>query len=484
MAFVWHCCHCKWEGYGAMSTTLYPACLSCQQERCGYCDVHSVSDERAEGMGTLYSRPEADGVITEREALRGLETSHPFTERASQLQAKNMAVDQIPSRYSAATNSEPVPLVYYSHNNTGSISGVESEISRPSLLYADRECTPHSSCPDTTDPSDSPSTIDKDEKSAGILFGESCLNPTSSIAPQYYYFPELGDAEGNGIDPIDPELEMEIAGADAIEPLRHQWDIPDFPIHVDPLNIAYYPDSSQLRTPWTNDIIQHLSTPCPMPSMADQCKTSSSPAPFSPGTSLHQSTDQQHITKKGKPTQISKSCKFCESCLSREKLNGKSKYLACLFYKLNPEQHIKCISKEFSTIGHLRQHLDKHHKLEKYYCNRCWVSFKDEGSLKAHPECQPMGGVPVNDLAPISKTRDMKADKKWYLIWKQLFGESTPSPECPYSHPIQDFKSYNFDNLHRNLEMRGSVFSLAEIKQVSSKLRTQSMARNQLISDG
>ncbi|KAI1452180.1 hypothetical protein F4805DRAFT_44381 [Annulohypoxylon moriforme] len=512
METIWFCCQCSYRTCG-VSSRLHPSCVNCQEPRCPDCIQETVFGEEAGGRGPLYPRNEKDGVTIEREALRGdhhefgalQETTQPFTERASQLRAKSSSVDQIPFNYSAATKEtsantpEPVPLLHYGYNETrltGPISGDESEISRPSLVYADadRECTPHS-CPDTTDPSDSPETIDKDANSASRLFGEGYVNPRiyhnnhSDLSANLYYqdpdpIDELllntGGAEDDEFGPFDLNLEIAYDGADAVQPQRLQWDAPGFgfPTDVNAYNAAFPLDNFKLPDFRLNDTIESLSMPYQMPateSPTDQSETSPPPAPFAPG---HQNPDRQLITENGHASQ---DIRACMSCLATAELDGKP--LACVFYKFNPNAYFRCSSREFKTIGHLRQHLDKYHKLKEYDCKRCWASFSDEGSLKRHTECQPMGGIPVNDLGPISKARGINPNTKWLSTFKQLFGENIPLPECPYPHAKQDFQNYTVQNFVRDLEAKGTALTLDQIKEVAAERRAQTMPRSRFIVD-
>lgn len=466
-----------------MSLELDSYCLKCWRGRCIHCPVEYAPD-KAGGKGKpLYSTSQKNRRLTENEALRGehlefealQEISQPLTERASLLSTGDQVLCSYP-------NGSKVPLIHHSRSEPGPISGVESEISKPSLIY-DREYTPHS-CLDTTDPPDSLSSIDKDANNAVVLFGEDCLGPRSYLKHQSGLSTGFGDpidqlllntvgAETSEIAPIDPNLEIAYDGADAVQPQRHQWDVPSYPLGTNAPNISRLPDDFHYLTSWTHDAFQLPNAPCQLlaaESLIDQSEISSplQVAPFSPSLPCHKGTDQQHITRKGS---LSSNIRACESCRSTANLDGRP--LACVFYKHDPNEYFKCSLKEFKTIGHMRQHLDKHHKLAKYYCKRCWASFHDEGSLKTHTGCQPMGGIPVNDLAPISKARGINPNSKWYWTYQRLFGENSSLPQCPYPHPKQDLRDHTLDSLHRNLEGKGTNFTIDEIKEVTTKMKRQ-----------
>ncbi|KAI8948922.1 hypothetical protein F4801DRAFT_555219 [Xylaria longipes] len=123
--------------------------------------------------------------------------------------------------------------------------------------------------------------------------------------------------------------------------------------------------------------------------------------------------------------------------------SGGSQRFACLFYKHDPRLHMGCMSKSFTNIGHLRQHLDKSHKLGPNHCTSCWKIFDTADKLTNHTtttQCTPIGGLPVDCLPSFPKMR-MPADKKWYWGWKKLFGEAAALPQCPFFHPWEDLKA-------------------------------------------
>ncbi|KAI1757067.1 hypothetical protein F4782DRAFT_525834 [Xylaria castorea] len=121
---------------------------------------------------------------------------------------------------------------------------------------------------------------------------------------------------------------------------------------------------------------------------------------------------------------------------------GGSQRLACLFYKYDPRLHMGCMSKSFINIGHLRQHLDKSHKLGPNHCMSCWKIFDTADKLANHTttQCIPIGGLPVDALPGFPKIR-LPPDKKWYWGWRKLFGEAVAPPQCPFFHPWEDLKA-------------------------------------------
>ncbi|KAI1108686.1 hypothetical protein F5Y14DRAFT_435248 [Nemania sp. NC0429] len=130
-----------------------------------------------------------------------------------------------------------------------------------------------------------------------------------------------------------------------------------------------------------------------------------------------------------------------------EHSDGKDPRLACPFSKYSPKLHVKCQSKGFDSIGHLKQHLLHSHKLGTHHCTSCWRTFKTAERLNSHGYCVPTGGKPVDKLPVFPKTRISSA-KKWYWCCRQLFGEAAALPECPFYHSFDDSATYSDANSH------------------------------------
>ncbi|KAI1130714.1 hypothetical protein F5Y10DRAFT_288823 [Nemania abortiva] len=99
---------------------------------------------------------------------------------------------------------------------------------------------------------------------------------------------------------------------------------------------------------------------------------------------------------------VSRSYKCCKS--------NSTQQLACLFSKHDPEQHMDCVPKKFDCISRLGQHLKQRHRLDL-------------------------------DHSPKFSRMRVPADRKWYWAWKEIFGEAVNPPECPFYHPLEDFKT-------------------------------------------
>lgn len=152
-----------------------------------------------------------------------------------------------------------------------------------------------------------------------------------------------------------------------------------------------------------------------------------------PAASSSSPSNTTKSPREGKPTKsVSKYCNLCPP--------GKGR-LACLFSKYDPKVHATCLSKHFDSIGHLKQHLVQSHKLGTHHCTSCWRTFETPEILASHGDCVPTGGKSVDKLPVFPKTR-ISPDKKWHWCRRQLFGEATALPECPFYHPWDDIAAY------------------------------------------
>lgn len=133
------------------------------------------------------------------------------------------------------------------------------------------------------------------------------------------------------------------------------------------------------------------------------------------------------------PACHSKDITACNSCMLDKAVLGKP--LACVFFKYNPEKHSSCMQKSFKDIGHLGQHVKKHHR----------------------------GKIP-----PIPRAHQKNSNWKWYWIWGKLFHERLPPPKCPYPHPDQDMKAHNLHQFFRGLSgpLRAGVDIGSEVQSI------------------
>ncbi|KAI8961641.1 hypothetical protein F5Y11DRAFT_348324 [Daldinia sp. FL1419] len=187
-----------------------------------------------------------------------------------------------------------------------------------------------------------------------------------------------------------------------------------------------------------------------------------------PRKTPHSSDDEfQQDTPEAGPSRKSSALRACESCLPTG-LTDKGRPVACLFYKRDPVRYYSCIEKRFSNVSSLRQHLNKKHKLGKYHCTNCWVTFVDKKSLDGHvTRCEPTHGKAVEQLGSITKQR-MALNVKWYVVWDDLFGTWVDKPTCPYIHPTRDMADHLFSQLVQYLRAQGRSLNVSELKDAIS----------------
>ncbi|KAI0836782.1 hypothetical protein F5Y06DRAFT_273352 [Hypoxylon sp. FL0890] len=504
----WYCCSCLWGGPGGMPPELHPGCVSCGHPRCRECFQDIVQPTHL-----LYPELEITTGTKHNEALQ--------ISRAALLPAGNAAVDQSPSL-------PHTDVTRPSQNATGpvgvGVSGVsELEISE---FSGDSECTPRSCQWDNFDPPDLVSTNDKDLFATGLFGTESSFNFEDTLVPQidlsWDSYPINqdqweADIEPNGeITATRHSLHQNTGSTNACVPFADGHDLqmklgtdtnyaytfePQAPTlsffgEINPVNSYQISGDSQHSTPW----MSHASGSTPeslhpqdMPTihaptaqtvnpsyllpkiepLEYQSKAFSSSGSLPSFSELKDKDGEQIANERlishadGKDEYAGPITKACESCLSATE-SDKAKPLACLFYKRNPELYSTCIYKAFKNISALRQHLDNDHKLGPYHCTNCWDSFSDKKLLETHANCQETGGIPVDQLPTISKTRDSPI-KKWYWTWKKLFGERTPPLKCPHTHPIPDMKYHNLRQFSRYLAAKGTTFTISDINDAILK---------------
>ncbi|KAI0893430.1 hypothetical protein F4806DRAFT_475714 [Annulohypoxylon nitens] len=435
MKTVWYCCKCAYDGCGGTSLELHPACISCGEVRCSECEVESTFGGKAGRKGSLYPKSKRKRVATQIEALpkdqHGYgalrEISQPFTNRsnrASSLQGGS-TVGPGPFDYSASIKETPttfpesLSISNYSHGSTEQLHRSELETSWPNQPLENGECTPRE-CPDDIN------TMPYDDR---------LMLCSTTLSTEVF---DVGEINGGS--------------------QQFQWNN-SMDGNV-PTTSAIFPDFPTLSN---DDIIPHCDAP--YQSSATELVDCFPQSPL-----CHEGTDQPIIEKR-KPPQGMIACQVCSSMSDHD-----SKSLACHFFKLDPKKYFTCNGKRFMSINHARQHIKKDH------CKYCWGLNSDEDP-KTHEECQRiMNGVTSNDLPPISKAQGIDPTMKWYWTWRDLFGEEAFSPQCPYSHPVQDVLNNAFCMLFWRLEMTGDThFTLTQIQEMCSDLIGQTMMQNQLV---
>ncbi|KAI1425409.1 hypothetical protein F5Y12DRAFT_747393 [Xylaria sp. FL1777] len=199
-------------------------------------------------------------------------------------------------------------------------------------------------------------------------------------------------------------------------------------ISLDPVSSGWpeFPTDASMHFPLDSQISSHSVGPAP-PSWIPRDD-------YGESSQLYQTLSIAKSSQDGRATKgVSRCSECCKSSGSRR--------FACPFYKYDPKLHISCVLKSFNSIGHLGQHLKKHHKLGPIHCKLCWQTFDTVDSLTNHAErCKmPTGGVPVDKLPKFPRMR-LPAEQKWCWAWKKLFGDAARLLPCPFSHPQEDFQ--------------------------------------------
>jgi len=114
------------------------------------------------------------------------------------------------------------------------------------------------------------------------------------------------------------------------------------------------------------------------------------------------------------------------------------RFLACPYWKQNPDRHRQCCKLALKRIRDVKQHLHRRHT-PKFYCQRCFVIFLNDQSLQDHIISLPCRREPQAQLHGISHSQHRELSRKsnprfteenqWFAIWHILF----PGSERPVS---------------------------------------------------
>ena len=122
-------------------------------------------------------------------------------------------------------------------------------------------------------------------------------------------------------------------------------------------------------------------------------------------------------------------------------------YLACPFFKLDPQKYRKCAFKRLTTFRYLKQHIDRKHRVDA--CQRCHVSFGSDADLEGHRKsnsCEenPAARVHVVSNAQFKKfpsgAKGVSDENRWLAMWDILFpGRTRPPSVYQEVENIYDF---------------------------------------------
>ena len=114
------------------------------------------------------------------------------------------------------------------------------------------------------------------------------------------------------------------------------------------------------------------------------------------------------------------------------------RFLACPYWKRNPNKHRRCCKLTLKRIRDVKQHLHRRHTPE-FYCERCFVIFPNDQSHQDHIVSALCRREPHAQLDGISHSQHRELCRKsnpafteenqWFAIWDILF----PGSERPFS---------------------------------------------------
>lgn len=137
-----------------------------------------------------------------------------------------------------------------------------------------------------------------------------------------------------------------------------------------------------------------------------------------------------------------------------KRLNGstrsleKPRFLACSFWKFDPDKHWECFLKKLTTVSRVKQHLKRRHT-PTFYCQRCFLIFSEKDPYNDHvfgEPCEPRSQASLEGIsteqrdAVCKKSKGTTVEEQWYGIWDILFpGESRPLSIYVDTDQSQDF---------------------------------------------
>ncbi|PNP76218.1 hypothetical protein FNYG_10507 [Fusarium nygamai] len=119
--------------------------------------------------------------------------------------------------------------------------------------------------------------------------------------------------------------------------------------------------------------------------------------------------------------------------------------LACLFFKLDPQEFQRCIKFKFSRWGDVLQHLKRNHLIEGDHCPKCRKEFEGEFAEADKDEhirqdtCVEKTALDTGLLLQ-NEYDDLNGlhgtpEEKWLKAWEKLFGDH-PAPYSPFFETV------------------------------------------------
>ncbi|RKL01029.1 hypothetical protein BFJ68_g5387 [Fusarium oxysporum] len=167
---------------------------------------------------------------------------------------------------------------------------------------------------------------------------------------------------------------------------------------------------------------------------------------------------------------------------SRSQCEGRSQFLACPYWKSDPERYWDCFMKKNDTIAHLKQHLTRRHT-PRYYCQICYQTFKDFDPFDSHALKRACTRGPLAKLEGISQQQKNQlslkskgsVEQQWYNVWSILFPDRDP-PATIFIHSTQ---SEDFCCMQEFAQREGVAIMLEELDSSGLLIRPDA-SRQQL----
>ncbi|KAF5548553.1 hypothetical protein FPHYL_9884 [Fusarium phyllophilum] len=136
------------------------------------------------------------------------------------------------------------------------------------------------------------------------------------------------------------------------------------------------------------------------------------------------------------------------------------KKLACLFYKLDPQEYQCCVGYSLTKWDHVLQHVKRRHLVKGEHCPDCREEFEGEFAEAEKNEhillgtCEKKTALETgllleeeyNDLTGLHGSHE----EKWFKAWVKLFGEH-PAPYSPFIETLESMLEAQYSTLEREL---------------------------------
>jgi hypothetical protein len=161
--------------------------------------------------------------------------------------------------------------------------------------------------------------------------------------------------------------------------------------------------------------------------------------------------------------------------------NTPKRYLACPYFKRNPENHARCGKLALNRIRDVKQHLQRRHYHE-HHCPRCFAVFNGarecDNHIRGETVCRPSSGqldsVSHHQRQVLSKKSNptIPEEGQWFVIWDVLFPQRK-RPNSAYVDPelSDDFRQFQQYSEQHGPRVLGELLDANEIWSMSREER-------------